>query len=492
MKRTYIVILIVLTVLLVLFSLGCEKEESESAVETAVESVEEKTSEDLKPIGEIVDTDIIQNQEGNYQVPIPQDWFGKVSYTMDGTETTFYHITQDSNELEIYPVLLKIDTTADGEESKGDVFLEIGGIRYCSMPRFDFPYNENTPDALEFASLYESVPMILQSFWLIDDSAWQEEMPKEEPIAQTKPIGTVVDSTVIEAESKVYSVTVPEYWIRKTSYKKVDNLIIFYHITIDPSEMEIGPEIMRINLADGALKSSGKEVYTTGGYTFFYTPRFDFPYADNKSPDGKQFEKIYANASDVLRSCEPRNISVEHYGVNDVQFGGMHAYDDKASVLAVLGKPTSTEEVTYDAIGETYEYYTYDFGVITFESEKLVGATIEKDAFLGPRGVRIGMHMKDVISTFISETGVSVGSKVVYYKRNTGSSSPFLVSPYGVLYKRDEPLLELTYPTIMDMETDMDRLEESSMYEHKYTGLFWFDENGIMTKFGFRIGADAE
>lgn len=192
MKRSLFIfaVVIIMTLLLVV---GCESQNieapdnnvtQETPVQQATDVPEETPTQQAtdvpqdKPdiIGEVASTNIIENQEGNYTIPIPDDWIGKVSYVLNGKETIIYHITKDINELEVNPVLLHINVAQIGEDIDGEVVLEIGDVVHYSIPRFDFPYNEGTDDAIEFASFYESIPTVLQSFWLIDDSAWQQKL----------------------------------------------------------------------------------------------------------------------------------------------------------------------------------------------------------------------------------------------------------------------------------------------------------------------------
>ncbi len=124
----------------------------------------------------VAEETLILNEEGNYQIPIPDSWLNNVSYEIEGTKTTIYHITQDENEIEINPALLLIDIVPEGGEANGEVFMDIAGLEFYYIPRFDMPYSEGSADAIEFSAMYEDVPTVLQSFWLIDDSAWQNEI----------------------------------------------------------------------------------------------------------------------------------------------------------------------------------------------------------------------------------------------------------------------------------------------------------------------------
>lgn len=192
MKRSIFIIAIVVIMALSL-AMGCESQNidqlnsydtQEKNTPKATDVTDDKSTEEATDtqeeksniIGEVLTTNTIENQEGNYIIPITDDWIGKVSYVLNGKEAIIYHITKDKNELEVNPILLHINIAQAGEDIDGDVVLEIGNFVHYSIPRLDFPYNEGTDDANEFASLYESIPIILQNFWLIDDSAWQEKL----------------------------------------------------------------------------------------------------------------------------------------------------------------------------------------------------------------------------------------------------------------------------------------------------------------------------
>ncbi|GAA0181361.1 hypothetical protein SH2C18_39040 [Clostridium sediminicola] len=302
-------------VLLIPSFTGCNKNEREISKEEGKKTSDvstQETKEEVPPVadkepkvtsqkGDIVDSDKLYNKEGNYEVPIITDWIGKVSYVMDGTSTIIYHITKDKNELELNPELLHIDVANSGDSFDGEVFMEIDGKSYYYIPRFDFPYSEGSADAIEFSAFYDDIQIVLQSVWLIDESAWQDEI-KSKNIG-TKPKGTVVDNTTILFGSGNYTVTVPNNWVRKVSYKVSQNTITFYHITIDPDEYEISPEIMKIDVADGMLSDGPEVAYSNGDYTYYYTPRFDFPYKEG-SDDAKEFTALTDDLEKVLESCK--------------------------------------------------------------------------------------------------------------------------------------------------------------------------------------------
>ncbi len=72
-------------------------------------------------------------------IPIPDSWFNKTSYVLDGTATYLYHITRNADELEQNPVILHIDKSDNLQDTMGlNVFLEVDGISYYEVMRFDF------------------------------------------------------------------------------------------------------------------------------------------------------------------------------------------------------------------------------------------------------------------------------------------------------------------------------------------------------------------
>ena len=174
--------------LLVLLAPGCTKTEPNETKTTepgktqAAENAPTDTAqtEETDPPIELKGTAVteakVTNEAGNYFIPVPDSWVGKTSYELDGTSTFIYHITRSPEEPELNPVLVNFGVVSEGEVAVGEVFMEISGVKYYSVPRLDFPYNEGTKDAEEFAALYEEVPLVLQNVWLIDDSAWQEQI----------------------------------------------------------------------------------------------------------------------------------------------------------------------------------------------------------------------------------------------------------------------------------------------------------------------------
>jgi len=181
-KRIIICILLIMSTALLLSCTNNQiiQDQQVPNQQPEVDQVSEATSAptDTSPqiIGETITSNRIENQEGGYFVPIPDSWFGKVSYELDGTHTYIYHITRDKNELELNPIILHIDASTElSPDTPGtDIFMHMDKTSFYEILRMDAPYSPGSEDDIEFLTLYEDVPQILQSVWVLDESLWQE------------------------------------------------------------------------------------------------------------------------------------------------------------------------------------------------------------------------------------------------------------------------------------------------------------------------------
>ncbi|MEX1376244.1 MAG: hypothetical protein AB1Z23_02110 [Eubacteriales bacterium] len=128
--------------------------------------------------GTIINSREIANEAGGYYIPVPDAWMGCTSYEMYEDETYIYHITSDPEERVVNPILLHVGAAYDVEPANlyasADTFLQLDDVKFYNVPVLDFPYTQGTADAEQYSSFYDEIPMILQSFWVIDESKWAD------------------------------------------------------------------------------------------------------------------------------------------------------------------------------------------------------------------------------------------------------------------------------------------------------------------------------
>ena len=181
-RKIIIFVLLVATTLLLsscIINLPDNSEQEATTQQDAEEDTEVPTATPLviviTPKGQVVMSDRIENQEGGYYIPIPESWFGKVSYQLDGAHTYIYHITQNQDEMEINPVILHVDSAKNiSTDTSGiNVFMQMSDTSFYEVLRMDAPYSQGSQDDVQFQTLYNDIPMMLQSAWVIDESQWQ-------------------------------------------------------------------------------------------------------------------------------------------------------------------------------------------------------------------------------------------------------------------------------------------------------------------------------
>lgn len=497
MKKKIIIMLII--ALAVVSITGCIKDNKETDATTASDDTTQQAQDTAAIKGQMATDNEIENLEGNYYIPIADSWIGKVSYEIIGKQTIIYHITQDMNEPQINPILMNINVSENPDSPLADVFLLIAGLSYYNIPPNDYPYNQGNLDALEFESFMDDIPQLLQSAWLIDDSAWQEEI--DQMLDVISPTGQVIEATSITSSDGYFSVDVPASWKNIVSYTLGDGSISFYHITKnDPGAYETNPLLMTISATEGMHENTIDEVYISQGCTFYYTPRFDFPYIDAECADGAVFSLLCDDLLSVLESSKviqvpTLSLSSPFIKADATVDGLTLGVSTKAQSLAHFAiKPIDIEEITWDATGQTIQIYTFHFGTLTFSEDILIGAKITDPTIYGPRDITVGYFATTIKDKFASTTELSNSDITIYYRENTGNNSSIIIPPYGVKYTGSTDTLvygcfsDLAYAATMTTT----ELEEMYIYMVQYTCAFYFDSSGVLTSYSIDLGAQAE
>lgn len=189
MKKNAMKLVSVLVVMiLVIACIGCSIKEEGAKISDKVDGIVTKIAEmtnvnqlvetdeqqetitRLEPIGTVVQESIIMNEDYEYSIEIPESWFGKVSYVVDESALIVYHVTIDSEAMEINPEMIHIDVVEGSEVDLAcEELAQVGGYSYVYCPRFDFPYEPNTKDGKEYTLLSADIESILSAFWVNEE-----------------------------------------------------------------------------------------------------------------------------------------------------------------------------------------------------------------------------------------------------------------------------------------------------------------------------------
>jgi|GEM_PF-3970744 len=167
---------------------------------------------------------------------------------------------------------------------------------------------------------------------------------------------------------------------------------------------------------------------------------------------------------------------------------------DKSGLLLTYGTYESTRSEVWGATGDTHEYYTYHFGELEFVNGKFAGAKIYTNAVEGPRGIRVGDRVDDVIKMFHTGYEKQTEDQVIFYRQNPDRPNWTSLPPYGMM--TDYTKLMLTYgwydSSAYDMHLTLDELEEYIIYSNVLTFSMYINGEGIVKEFYLHSGADAE
>ena len=336
------------------------------------------------------------------------------------------------------------------------------------------------------------------------------KQPQKEEVKRN-PQGTVAEDDYIANEDGEYIITIPQFWKGKVSYETLGTATYIYHFTHEASEGDVNPYLAIINMSDDKENYDGEAFMEIGEYVFFNVPRFDMPYIEG-SEDAAEFAALHEQVPMVLNTLtliselnEQQNTAqptedelefsdAEPFSALDVYFSDIFIGDDKEEILGKVGQPDSSDEITVQATGEVRDVLKFSFGQLVFAQNKLVVAQITDDTYEGPRGIKVGMELNDIIPKFMCEAEYDDPSMTIFYRDNEGGDTNFAVPPSAVLYKGDMQTLSFavfTEDSAFDMSAD-ELAEGGYMYVEQYDLVCEFDAQGTMLSFAVRIGAPAE
>jgi hypothetical protein len=132
--------------------------------------------------GVVIEDSIVCNDDYEYYMEVPEAWFGKVSYIVDGSTLTLYHISTNPDAMEVNPEIIYIDVEAGTEIGiSGELLEQGGGSSYIYYPRMDFPYEMESEDGKEYAEFLEDIESVLNTFWVNEELLSDETL--ENPFA---------------------------------------------------------------------------------------------------------------------------------------------------------------------------------------------------------------------------------------------------------------------------------------------------------------------
>ena len=166
----------------------------------------------------------------------------------------------------------------------------------------------------------------------------------------------------------------------------------------------------------------------------------------------------------------------------------------KSVVESRFGAPLSSHSEVWGGTGETHEYYEYPWGEVEFVEGRLAGAEIYTDAVSGPRDIRVGDRVDDVIKMFCTEFEKQDSEMLIFYRNNPHRNNWQLLPPYGVMTNYTKLMLSYTWydVTEYDLHETLDTLESYIPYLDKLTFSMYINGQGIVKEIYLKSGADAE
>ena len=159
------------------------------------------------------------------------------------------------------------------------------------------------------------------------------------------------------------------------------------------------------------------------------------------------------------------------FKVSDLVAGDLKLDTPKADIIAALGEPDDTKSQTEAASGTIVETLVYGNNELTLRDGVLRGALIKDDAFIGPKGLKVGDSMNQVLSSFKNSD-----DDVLYFAKELDGGS--LLPPYGLVTYSDDGSCEIEY---VSPETEYDASVQADPLSYVFVS------HGVLT---FKISDD--
>ncbi len=193
-----------------------------------------------------------------------------------------------------------------------------------------------------------------------------------------------------------------------------------------------------------------------------------------------------------LTAAQAATPALSRFSLNDMAVSYVYVNTERADVQWMFGEPIDIEHYTSEATGEETEIWQYLGMSLTFNSEgKLFHAEVSSDAYIGPRGLRVGQTSADVIALFYIDPNLE--SDTVLYTSGYVEWMDVQFPPFGELRYNEDGTFALHYgaPTGAFREY----VEENPInyiYENLALLIVNFDENAVVTDFRWDHGPWAE
>lgn len=126
------------------------------------------------------------------------------------------------------------------------------------------------------------------------------------------------------------------------------------------------------------------------------------------------------------------------FALTDLTVEGLRYRAKEAEVEQKLGKPDRIESSTESDV----EVWIYGEDALSFQDGELLKASITRSAWTGPRGLKVGASLQDVLASFRRETGS--GDLLYAAHANNGEA----IAPRGDIYRTDAgEIYEVVYTT---------------------------------------------
>jgi hypothetical protein len=172
-----------------------------------------------------------------------------------------------------------------------------------------------------------------------------------------------------------------------------------------------------------------------------------------------------SSATPVIENTATPPLQDDLFKVSDLVVGELKLDTPKADVIAALGQPDDIESQTEAASGTLVETLVYGNNEIILRDGVLRGALLNDDTLTGPKGLKVGDSMQQVLSSFKSSD-----DDVLYFAKELDDGSLF--PPYGLVTYSDDGSCEIEY---VSPEDDYDESVQAEPLSYVFTS------HGVLT-----------
>lgn len=186
-----------------------------------------------------------------------------------------------------------------------------------------------------------------------------------------------------------------------------------------------------------------------------------------------------SNTAGNAKAFSPEDLTVDNVSLGATQTDVGDAFREQH------GSGTETSGLTGQTV--TTWYYGGDMTLTFNGEEQLIGAVVTDDKHTGPRGLKVGMTVREVIALFLVDP--SSGTSSVPYTSGFSDRYQMQIPPCGYVERHEDGTISVVYLAPMTPYGDDVKNDPDSFIQKDHAQLLInFDKDGKVTSYSLGQG----